>query len=134
MTVHELSQLFYIKKLIERDSLRLAELEARLEPGGMNFSGMPRNPNPKNPIEEVVPLIIDIKEQIKKRQEEYFIEQKRIEKYIETVPDYHIKLIISLRCVDLLTWQQVAARIGGSNTEGGVKKAFYRFMKKEAKK
>ncbi len=134
MTVRELSQLFYIKKLLERDELRLMELEARLQPGGMNLSGMPRNPNPKNQIEEIVPLIIDIKDQIAKRQEEYFAEQKRIETYIGTISDYHIKLIITLRFVDMLTWPQVAARIGGNNTEDSVKKACYRFLKKESKK
>ena len=64
MTLKELSKLYYLDKLIERDANRLAELEARLSPGGMNMSGMPRNPSPKNMIEEVVPLIIEMKQRI----------------------------------------------------------------------
>ena len=41
MTVRDLNKLYYLNKLIERDTQRLAELEARLQPGGMRLSGTP---------------------------------------------------------------------------------------------
>ena len=133
MTVRELSKLYYLNKLIERDTLRLSELENRLQPGGMNFNGMPRNPSPKNMMEEIIPLIIEIEERIRKEQEDYIRERMVIEDYIRSVEDYQIRLILSYRFVDLLTWNQTARMIGGGNTEDGVKKMCYRFLKKSEK-
>lgn len=134
MTVRELSKLYYIKKLIERDAMRLAELEARLQPGGMNMSGMPHNPSPKNMMEEVVPIIIEVKDRLKKEQLEYEQEEQRLEGFIRTIEDYQIRLILAYRFVDLMTWQQVAMKIGGNNTDESVKKLCYRFLKKTEKK
>ena len=36
MTIRELSKLYYLTKLIERDELRLSELEARLQPSAVD--------------------------------------------------------------------------------------------------
>ena len=51
--------------------------------------------------------------------------------YIGSVPDSLVRQILTLRFVDGLSWTAVAHRIGGGNTEGSVKKAFYRFFAKE---
>ncbi|MBQ6053002.1 MAG: hypothetical protein IJL30_06955 [Clostridia bacterium] len=133
MTVRELSKLYYLNKLIERDTLRLSELHSRLQPGGMNFDGMPRNPSPKNVMEEIIPLIIEIEERIRKEQEDYIKERMEIESFIRSVEDYQIRLILSYRFVDLLTWNQTARMIGGNNTEDSVKKMCYRFLKSTEK-
>ena len=50
------------------------------------------------------------------------------EEFIESIPDSHLRLIIRLRIIDDLSWRQVAQRIGGGNTEDGVRKAFDRFF------
>ena len=54
----------------------------------------------------------------------------RVEEFIASIKDSHIRRIISLRIVDNLSWNKVADRIGGGNTEGSVKMAFQRFMEK----
>lgn len=51
-----------------------------------------------------------------------------VEEFIASINDSHIRRIINLRVVDGLSWNKVADRIGGGNTEDGVKKTFYRFM------
>lgn len=51
-----------------------------------------------------------------------------VEEFIASVKDSHIRRIISLRVVDGLSWNKVADRIGGGNTEGSVKMAFQRYM------
>ena len=50
-----------------------------------------------------------------------------VEDYISGLPDSHLRTIVRLRIVDGLTWQQVAQRIGGGNTEDGVRMAFKRY-------
>ena len=54
-----------------------------------------------------------------------------VEEYIKSVEDSHMRRIITLRVIDGLSWNKVADRIGGSNTEDSVKKAFYRFMEQK---
>ena len=51
----------------------------------------------------------------------------RVEEFIASISDSHIRRIVKLRVIDGLSWNEVARKIGG-NTEDSVKKAFYRFM------
>ena len=134
MTVRELRKIYYLHKLIDRDSERLAALESRLHPGTMNLSGMPQNHLPKNLLEELVPLIVEIKDRIQREREDYIKERMRIEEYIRSVEDYQVRLILSYRFVDLMTWQQIALALGGNNTEDSVRKMCNRFLKKELQK
>lgn len=53
-----------------------------------------------------------------------------VEIFIASIKDSHIRRIVNLRVVDNLSWNKVADRIGGGNTEGSVKMAFQRFMGK----
>ena len=53
----------------------------------------------------------------------------RVEEFIASISDSHIRRIVNLRVVDGLSWNEVAIRIGG-NTEDSVRKAFERFMEK----
>jgi hypothetical protein len=54
----------------------------------------------------------------------------RVEEFIASVEDSRIRRIITLRFIENLSWNKVADRIGGGNTEDSVKKSFYRFMEK----
>lgn len=134
MTLKELSKLYYLNKLIERDAQRLEEIEARLESGSTHLSGMPRNPSPPNVTEEIISLLIEVKDRLRKEQEDYIKEQLVLEEYLRSVPDYQTRLILTLRFVDLMSWQKIAYRIGGNNTEDSVKKKAYRFIKESQKK
>lgn len=52
-----------------------------------------------------------------------------VEIFINGLKDSHIRLIIRYKYVQNLSWQQVAKKMGGNNTENGVKSAFHRFFK-----
>lgn len=54
-----------------------------------------------------------------------------VQKFLRSITDPHIKRIITYRCIDQLSWSEVASKIGGGNTEDGVKQAFWRFCRKE---
>lgn len=54
-----------------------------------------------------------------------------VEKFIAGVNDSRMRRIINLRFIEGLSWGKVADRIGGGNTEGGVKMAFQRFMENQ---
>lgn len=52
----------------------------------------------------------------------------QIEEFIASVDDSRMRRIINLRFIENLSWNKVADKIGGGNTEDSIKKAFYRFM------
>lgn len=54
----------------------------------------------------------------------------QVEEFIAGVEDSRIRRIITLRFIENLSWNKVADRIGGGNTEDSVKKSFYRFTEK----
>ena len=51
-----------------------------------------------------------------------------VEEFIASISDSHIRRIVNLRVVDNLSWNKVADRIGGGNTEDSVRMAFNRFI------
>ena len=55
----------------------------------------------------------------------------QVEECIASVNDSRMRRIINLRFIEGLSWNKVADRIGGGNTEDSVKKAFYRFMERD---
>lgn len=126
MTARELNKLKDLPGLIARGMRRIEELEAKLQPGGTSMDGMPHGTSRKNMIEELVPVIADLRERIRK----YEAEQKALEDFINSVEDYHIRSILLHRFVDGLEWNEVAASMGGNNTEDSVRKSCDRFLRK----
>lgn len=53
-----------------------------------------------------------------------------VERFICGIKDSQIRLIVRFKYVHGLSWVQVASRLGGNNTENGVKTAFHRYFKK----
>ncbi len=54
-----------------------------------------------------------------------------VNRFIENVDDAQMRMILSLRFVNGLTWRQVARSIGGGNTEDSVRKACQRFLQEQ---
>ena len=53
-----------------------------------------------------------------------------VEQFIKSVQDSHLRRIITYRVVEGLSWNEVADKIGGGNTEDSVRRAFDRCMSK----
>ncbi len=52
--------------------------------------------------------------------------------YIMSIKDSQTRLIFKLRCMNLMGWNEIAAAVGGGNTEYTVKKRFYRYIERNA--
>jgi hypothetical protein len=130
MTLKELSQLYYLNREIEMDQQRLEELRARAaSPAAPKLDGMPHNPSVDNRLERYIAEIVDMEVIISAKQTQCIRERNRLLRYIADVPDSLTRQILTLRCVNGLNWLQVAAHIGGGNTEVGVKQRFYRYVR-----
>lgn len=130
MTLKELSQLYYLDREIELDRERLAELRADLLcPRSPDYDGMPRNPNPENALERCVAEIVDLEDVIRAKIEQRIYERSRLERYISDIPDSLTRQIFTLRFVDGLKWEEVAAKTGGNNTAKNCSNICYRYIR-----
>ena len=131
MTLKELSQLYYLTREIEADQRRLEELEQVAgAPSSSNLSGMPRAQRMDSKIERMAAEIVDLQAIIAARQIQCIHERARLERWISEIPDSLTRQIFSYRFVDRMTWVQVAFRIGGGNTAGGVSERCYAYLRK----
>lgn len=130
MTVKELSQLYYLNLEIERDQKKLAMLESRIGVASPDLSGMPKSPHSAHSkTEELAIEIVDLQAIIAAKQIQCIHERARLERYIREIPDSLTRAIFELRFMECLSWDQVAVRVGGGNSLGGVKKRCYRYLK-----
>jgi hypothetical protein len=129
MTLKELSQLYYLNREIELDQQRLEELRAKAEsPSAPKLDGMPHNPTVESRLERYIAEIVDLSAIITAKQVRCIHERNRLERYINDIDDSRTRMIFALRFVNGLSWVQVAAHIGGGNTDKSVSKACYRYL------
>lgn len=119
MTVKELSQLYYLKREIEMDRRRIHEIETRAR---------------GKPTGQASAEAADLRGIIEAKHQQCIYERNRLERYISSIDDSLLRQIFTYRFVYCLSWAQVAARIGGGNTEGGVKMLCYRYLRQTKKR
>ncbi len=134
MTLKELSQLYYLKNEIENDKKRLARLKELAEkPPTPILTGMPGGGGKDSRQERYIAEIIDLEAIISAKIMQEVHTQNMLERYISDISDSLLRQILTLRFIDGHSWRAVAFRIGGGNTEAGVKMLCYRFLKNSEK-
>ena len=134
MTLHELSQLYYLKREIEMDKQRLAELRlAAASPSAPNITGMPKGTSLESTLEQKCERVFRLEAIIAAKIARCEREREKLEKYISDIPDSLTRQIFTLRFVRGYTWRQVANRCGGYNTPDGVRMICMRYLQNEQK-
>lgn len=128
MNKRELSQLYYLNREIEEQQRRLQELEALATSCTSHITGMPKTQGVVDRLAGYVAEIADLRSLIDLNIKKCFFELNRLNRYISSVDDAQMRLILSLRYINGLSWVQVAVSIGGGNTADGVRKAHDRFL------
>lgn len=136
MTLKELSQLYHLKREIEHDRERLEELRARRGAvSSPKLNGLPSSAgNGQSAVENLALEIADLEAIVDSKITQCVHEQSRLERYIAEIPDSLTRQIFQMRFVYGLTWGQIASGVGGGNTEEGVRKRVYRYLRQENKK
>ena len=131
MTAGELEGLYYLRREIERDRRRRAELwekatSATSSPGGMwgPHAGV------SDRVGCCAAALADLDHRLALNVERLVRREAELTDYIDSVPDPRMRLILKLRFIDCLPWFRVAMEVGGGNTDESVKKSVYRFLKK----
>lgn len=129
MNLHDLSQLYWLRREIKLDEERLRELESRAyNAPGSGAAGGGRQPESSR-TERYALELAAIHATVAAKQAQCVAERQRLETYIAGIDDSLTRQIYTLRFVDGLTWEQVAARIGGGNTADSVRMACYRYLR-----
>lgn len=131
MTSKELSNLYYLSREIALDKERLEELRAdAAAPASPSLSGMPNGTRTESALEKKSEKIFELEKIIEQKIRQATDEKIRIETYIATVPDSLIRMILTCRFVRLMSWQQIAFKVGGYNTADSVRMMCVRFLEK----
>lgn len=159
MTVKELSKLYWLNREAELNRRQLAELEAQIKKdtedlqvlrSGMdglaspNLDGMPHGSSVHSQLESTVEHIMQLEAELRRkhdalvnltarisaRQTLIILERDRLEQYISTVDDSHLRQIFTLRFVFGLPWERVAEDLGTGYLPETVRKACYRYIRK----
>lgn len=131
MTRHDLEQIYYLKKELKIWQERLKELEADIAPPVKQITGMPfANTNEKHsPTEDKAIRLSEHKDIVKAKEKEVKRAIYKAEKFILTLEDSQMRIILELRCIGFWSWQRIADYMGEGYSSEGVRQTYSRFMK-----
>ena len=127
MTLQELNTHLQLRMRLSSEEQTLRALQEAAYPK-TNLDGMPKASGLKDRVGDLAVEIADLKERIRYMREEVQRQEAPIKDFLTVVDDGNMRTILRLRFLRCLTWGEVAAVVGGRNTEEGVKAAFYRFL------
>ena len=130
MTKKELSQLYYLNREIEEIQRRITELEELATGCTSRITGMPILHGVNDKIGKYVAEMADLQCLLDLNLKKCFSELNRLNRFINSIEDSQMRMILSLRYINGLPWEQVAASISYALSGESVRKAHDRFLKK----
>jgi len=133
MTRKELSQVYYLTHDLERCERNLEELRASVQPKSQKITGMPFNNTgtTSDPTGDTVIRITRCIESIEGYKQAILIRKTAIIEWINSLDDPFLRQIVNYRCLELLSWEGVAMRIGSSTTPDACRMYFNRNVQKQ---
>lgn len=128
MTLKELSRYYRLHMQLERNREMLQSLENAAHPGAQKLTGMPHAVGVSDKVGDLAVEIADLKNRIQSLHAELDREEARLNRFISAIENDQTRTIFRLRFLRCLTWGEVAAVVGGRNTESGVRKICYRYL------
>ena len=127
MTVEELSQMYYINKEIKSLQLELAELRQKNFYKPNIITDMPRGGGGKESNLEYVNAVMELEDLINYSLRKLQYERKKVEKFLNSVDDAELRLIMRLRVVNNMKWEDIGTDLGMERTT--VSKKFYKYFR-----
>lgn len=128
MTLENLNDYFRLMEKRNKALELLTALEAAAVPRSPQFDGMPHTLGYGDRVGELAAEIADMRTRAANLEDEARWASHEVSQFIDSIPDDQARLIFRLRFLRGLSWGEVAAVIGGGNTENSVKKICYRHL------
>lgn len=129
MTLQELSRYYELQKRLARAEEMLESFITSSCLGAQVITGMPHATGVKDKVGDLAAEIADMQDKVRRFEKESRQAEREISAYIDTIQDDQTRMIFRLRFLRCMTWGEVAALIGGGNSENSVKSICYRFIK-----
>jgi hypothetical protein len=126
-TEKELNQLHYINKEIEVLKEQLDELKSRSVIKGQEITGMPFVSGTSDKTAQIAVAIREVEELYEIKLRELYVVRGRIERYINTIEDNELRLIVRLRSINNMFWEDIGAEMNMDRRTASRK--YYRFIK-----
>lgn len=111
MTKKELEQLYYLNKETERLQNQVLELIHCCEYKSPIITGLPSGSFTSDNVSKYAIEIAELKNIISANLSRIFYERRKIEEYIANIEDSEIRLIMRLRHINGMTWEQIGYEI-----------------------
>lgn len=131
MTKGELNQLYWLNKETAQLQKDLAELRHKEIVISPSPNGMPRGSGKQDKIGDYVAEIMILEDTIRLNLQKIYYERNRIECYISDIPDSEMRLIMRLRHINGMTFEQIGDEVG--YTKSGVIKKHKRYLESVTK-
>ena len=128
MTKQDLDCHLELLQMLAEDLELLASLEAAAGPKIQRLDGMPHAHGISDPVGNLAAEIADMRETVARRKAAVAKSEETIATYISTIEDSQTRMIFRLRYIHGMAWKEVAATVGGRNTENSVKSVCYRYI------
>ena len=128
LTKKELSQLYWLNREIEEEKRKLSELEAAAAGCTAKITGLPHVSGVHDKIGDLGILIAEQRNLIDLKVRQSVIEYNRLNRYIASVDDAQMRMILSLRYVNGLSWQEIAANMGQDGDGSTQRKKHDKFL------
>lgn len=116
MTIKELSKYHYIKLEINQLRDRITELDKTII-GSSKMSLMPRKTGDvSNPTEQLAEKRVKLVSILNKKYEKLYSEEIKIEKFLETIDDVKVRIIIRARFIDGKNWNTIGKELNFERT------------------
>ena len=131
MTRKKLEQVYHLNNELKMWQRRLAELQADIALSPKVMDGMPYSQTNSvgSPTEEKAIKLAEVAKVIEGKISEIQIALMEIEIFISQIDDSLTRQIVEYRCCKLMSWQDVAVKIGEGYTADSVRQTYHRFLK-----
>ena len=126
--MQELNRHFELRERLAKAEELLGALRAAACPGAQVLTGMPHAGGVSDKVGDLAVEIADMEACIKSLQGEIAREESAISSFISAIENNQTRMIFRLRFMHCMTWGEVAAVVGGHNTERSVKNRCYRYI------
>lgn len=130
MTREKLESVYYLKKELRMWKRRLAEIQADIAQSPAAPDGMPysRTNKTTDPTQKKAIQLSEADAHIKKQIKKIEKAEAEVERYIITIKDPILKLIVEYRCIYNMNWQEIGEDVG--YTERHCRRKYKSFVKR----
>lgn len=131
MNRRDLNQIYDIKREIKLYEEELNEMRMKSLAKGQNITGMPFVSGTTDKVGNLAVDIADTTRILEGRLIELRKKELEVYEFIGTIEESWMRQIVYMRCVNCLSWNKIADKMGGENTGNTVSKSYYRYLDKQ---